>query len=189
MSGTSTTNEIRVDWAHELPNGGALGITFAPGKKDPSPRYHGVAWNRDGDADLARLRGYWGTGMLVSLIEDHELELLEITTLPTEALKHGLELVRFPIRDCSVPDDRAATERLVAQIVERMRAGLRVVVHCRGGIGRAGMIAACVLVELGTAPREAIAQVRRARDPRAVETREQERFVEDWRAPSARPDR
>lgn len=49
-------------------------------------------------------------------------------------------------------------------------------VHCRGGLGRAGTIAARLLVELGMQPTEAIAGVRAVR-PGAIETSDQEKFV------------
>lgn len=50
------------------------------------------------------------------------------------------------------------------------------VVHCRGGLGRAGTVGARLLVELGVTPAEAIQRVRQAR-PGAIETRQQERYV------------
>jgi ADP-ribosyl-[dinitrogen reductase] hydrolase len=51
-----------------------------------------------------------------------------------------------------------------------------VALHCYGGKGRTGTIAARLLVELGTAPALAIEHVRAAR-PGSIETREQEQFV------------
>ena len=55
-------------------------------------------------------------------------------------------------------------------------AGCDVLVHCRGGLGRAGTIAARLLVELGMEPETAIASVRAVR-PGAIETSDQEKFV------------
>lgn len=49
-------------------------------------------------------------------------------------------------------------------------------VHCRGGLGRAGIIAARLLIELGMEPTLAIENVRKIR-PGAIETCDQERFV------------
>mgnify|MGYP003345722415 CR=1 FL=1 len=56
------------------------------------------------------------------------------------------------------------------EMIERLlRAGANVPVHCKGGLGRAGMMAARLLVELGQPADEAIRAVRRAR-PGAIET-------------------
>jgi ADP-ribosylglycohydrolase len=52
------------------------------------------------------------------------------------------------------------------------------VVHCRGGLGRAGLVSSRLLVELGWEPDAAIQTVRRAR-PGAVETSVQERYIHD----------
>jgi hypothetical protein len=57
-----------------------------------------------------------------------------------------------------------------------LRSGSDVLVHCRGGLGRAGTIAARLLVELGMKPATAIASVRAVR-PGAIETSDQEKFV------------
>ena len=54
--------------------------------------------------------------------------------------------------------------------------GGRIVLHCRGGLGRTGTIAARLLVEFGIDTRAAIAAVRRVR-PGAIQTREQEEYV------------
>ena len=61
---------------------------------------------------------------------------------------------------------REATER-----------GEAVVVTCMGGLGRSGTVAACFLVDAGMSPDAAIAAVRTARGPRALETIAQEDFV------------
>ena len=52
----------------------------------------------------------------------------------------------------------------------------RVLVHCKGGLGRAGLVAARILVERGAAPMDAINLVRRVR-PGAIQTIRQEAYV------------
>ena len=54
--------------------------------------------------------------------------------------------------------------------------GQSIVVHCRGGLGRTGIVAARLLIELGEKPVTALERVRAAR-PGAVETAEQEEYV------------
>jgi ADP-ribosyl-[dinitrogen reductase] hydrolase len=49
-------------------------------------------------------------------------------------------------------------------------------VHCRGGLGRAGTVAARLLAELGMAPADAISRVRAVR-PGAIQTQAQREYV------------
>ena len=55
--------------------------------------------------------------------------------------------------------------------------GDSVVLTCMGGLGRSGTLAACYLVGRGMSPSAAIASVRQARGPRALETIAQEDFI------------
>ena len=57
--------------------------------------------------------------------------------------------------------------------------GTDVALHCRGGVGRAGTLAACARLMRGadSGSGAAIAAVRRLRCKRAVESRRQEQFV------------
>src|ERR1700726_4324710 len=52
--------------------------------------------------------------------------------------------------------------------IQRCTHGSDVLVHCRGGLGRAGTIASRLLIELGMVPETAIARVR-AFQPGAIE--------------------
>ncbi len=129
--------------------------------------------------DLLRLRD-WGARGLVTLIEDHELELLGVTPLPEEIEALGMRWWHLPIRDMDTPDAgfeirwRKAGQELCSLLGD----GFSVALHCRGGKGRTGTIAARLLVELGSAPALAIERVRAAR-PGSIETRAQEKFVHD----------
>jgi len=58
----------------------------------------------------------------------------------------------------------------------RVRAGFNVLVHCKGGLGRAGTIAARLLIELGVEPQKAVDQVRQSRVG-AIETQTQMSYV------------
>lgn len=174
---TSETHPIYLNFVHEGSGGGRIGLTFAPGKKDPVAMTGG--WDRDLATDLDALVAA-RVQVLVSLVEDAELTLLKIPTLVAEASARGLEVVRFPIVDVQPPREVAAARGVIALAVARVTDGKTVVFHCRGGLGRAGTMAACALVRLGELPEAAISRVRRAR-PGAIETREQERFVLEFR--------
>ena len=161
---------------------GRLGLTFAPGKRAVSSVY-GLRWDRDLDIDLRDLRLVHGTDVLVALIRDYEYELLGIPDLVERAEAHGMTVRRFEIEDVSVPEpaSEGAFRELIDELDAHLAAGRNLTVHCRGGLGRSGLVAACVLVRHGIGASEAIARVRAAR-PGAVETHGQERYVHAYAA-------
>lgn len=151
---------------------GTIGVTFCPGKIDAK-----VGWRRDLDIDMDVIEA-WGAVAVVTLIEDREFDLLDVPTLgPTVARRH-MDWFHLPIRDVSTPSQEfdKAWVRIGAALRARLRDGARLVVHCRGGLGRAGTVAARMLIDLGVAPKDAIARVRAVR-PGAIETLGQEAYV------------
>lgn len=174
---TSLSHPIEVAWLPlDLP--GKIGVTFAPGKRSSS--LYGTPWDRDLDADLNRLAGLYRVDLLMPLVEDFELNDLKIPNLQEEAERRGMVVWRLPIPDGGTPSVEGA--RQVARLaLSFARAGRRVMIHCRGGLGRAGTLACCCLVTLGRSPAEAIRLVRSVR-PGAVENAGQEQFVETFAA-------
>lgn len=177
---TSETHPIRVDWIDTALWPGRLGLTFAPGKKGASVLQAGVTHDRDLAADLDRL-AQQGVTVLAPLIEEHEFDLLGIPDYHTLTEAQGLTVVGCPIRDGDIPGDLPAFSALLDELMEHLLDGRVVVVHCRGGLGRAGLTAACLLTQAGMPPEQAIARVREAR-PGAVENTAQEQFVHDFAA-------
>lgn len=176
---TSITHPLRIDGVCVNEKGGRIGITFCPGKKQRSA-YSGN-WDRDLATDLAAIQR-WGASRLVTLLEKREMEELKVSNLGEEAMKLGLKWHHLPIRDVSIPDRTFEQEwqNHGRQLRECLRNGGAIVVHCKGGLGRAGTIAARLLVELGWEPEAAIRKVREVR-PGAIETAEQERYVRETR--------
>jgi protein-tyrosine phosphatase len=158
-------DRLRVDWV-EAPVPGRLGITLCPGRRD---RKRSLA------ADLAALAAA-GTTHLISLVTPHELVTLGIADLPDRVSALGIAHRHVAIADGQIPDAAVAV-RLTADVVALLRGGARVVVHCRGGLGRSGTVAALALRELGLSADEALLRVRRARGPWAVDPGKQEEFV------------
>jgi ADP-ribosyl-[dinitrogen reductase] hydrolase len=107
----------------------------------------------------------WGAAAVVTLVEEAELHELEIWDLEKEVRRRFMEWHHLPIRDVSVPD--AGFERSwpadAARLQALIDAGANVLIHCRGGLGRAGMVAARLLVERGADPEEAMRDVRAVR--------------------------
>ncbi|MEN5286257.1 cyclin-dependent kinase inhibitor 3 family protein [Stenotrophomonas lactitubi] len=180
MVRTSLSHPIRIAELAVGKKGGVIGITFAPGK------FQEVAmtgsWARDIDTDLAAIRA-WGADYLITLIEPWEFEELRIQTLPERAAVHGLIWHGLPILDGAAPDTRLLDKwgTLGLSLSRKLLAGQKVVVHCKGGLGRAGTVASLLLLDTKVAQSgdEAMRMVRQVR-PGAIETPEQEMFVRGW---------
>lgn len=177
---TSTTDPLRIATI-DVPNGGAIGITFAPGKRQLNA-LSGGTWARNLEADLSAISA-WGANTLVTLLEPQELAALAIPELATRAAAVGLEWYGLPITDGAAPNDRFLGPwlTLCPQFTRALQAGQRVVVHCKGGLGRAGTVACLLMHDLRLAKSvdQAVAMVRAVR-PGAIETPEQETFLKAW---------
>lgn len=181
------TRSVRTSRSHPLqiaaiPAGagmGRIGVTFCPGKTQLSAM--SGAWDRDLATDLDAVRD-WGAAAVVTLIEAHELTALQVEGLGDGVRARHMDWLHLPIRDVSVPDAafECAWQHAGPGLRARLRRGFDVVVHCKGGLGRAGTVAARLLAELGMAPEAAIQAVRAVR-PCAIETAAQERHVRSVR--------
>jgi ADP-ribosylglycohydrolase len=130
-----------------------------------------------------------GARVFIDLTEERELKPYKDIALGT-AKKLGispdsLEFHRFPIRDVSIPRSREEMNDIIRCIRKARLQHKTVYLHCRGGRGRTGTVAGCVLVSLfgfaGPAALAILADCReacaRARYDDSPETGEQRAFV------------
>lgn len=165
---TSLTHPLQISEVRASPSHGRIGITFCPGKHDHLA--HTGAWERDLQLDLDAI-SEWGAKLILTLVEPAELTSLKVPNLGQEIQNRGMLWYHLPIADYSIPTDDFEQQwaRQGRSIRQLLREGSDILVHCKGGLGRAGMIAARLLVELGMDPEEAILAVRNARKG-AIET-------------------
>lgn len=139
----------------------AIALTHCPGR------------DGDLDGDVAAIVA-WRATMLLSLVEDGEFA--DVAGFEQRLGRHGIGWLRYPIPDYGTPCDPSAWRALAGELRAALDRGGRLVIHCRAGLGRSGMIAARLLVERGQMVEAAIAAVRRAR-PGAIETAGQEAWI------------
>lgn len=187
MTRTSLTHPLHIATVATKPGYGRIGVTFCPGKIQPAGL--SGAWSRDLNRDVQAISD-WGACAVVTLVEQHELKALQVETLGDAIQARHMDWLHLPIRDVDVPGPafEAAWIQAGEGLRDRLRAGFDIVVHCKGGLGRAGTIAARLLAELGVDSGEAIARVRAVR-PGALETKAQEAHVMAIkRVPERQPD-
>jgi protein-tyrosine phosphatase len=116
--------------------------------------------------------------VVVPLVTDEEIKNKAARDLPKVYAKEKLEVIRFPIPDLTSPSVNEVTES-IEKIVVELRAGKRVVVHCNAGLGRTGVVLACILCHIsGMNGDEAITFTKKYLSLNMTD--EQIRFVRKW---------
>lgn len=174
--GRATPN--RIDTVNVPGYVGCMGLVACPGIRVSaiSP-----ASKKNLGIDLQEINE-WGANGVVCFLEAHELAIARIEELPDRVQEAGMWWRLLPIVDMGTPtqefEDVWAEEGEL--IRHALRIGERVVFHCYAGLGRTGMMAARILVEMGMDPEVAITTVRQD-NSRRIQNEKQEDLVRSCR--------
>jgi protein-tyrosine phosphatase len=117
-----------------------------------------------------------GIECIVSLLEAAESSMLGLDTEAEVVTDNGMSFISFPITDYGVPSSQGDFSILIADLFQQLKEGSNVLLHCRGGVGRSGLVAAGVLLQTGLDPIPAFNCVSDKRGIRVPETTQQR----DW---------
>jgi protein-tyrosine phosphatase len=90
--------------------------------------------------------------------------------------------VSLPIPDRDVPKSESAFARALEKLGKELRSGRNVVLHCRQGVGRTGLVAACLLLTKAMDTETAVRRVTQVRGTAVPETPEQRRWIDQYAA-------
>ncbi|MFY9660394.1 MAG: dual specificity protein phosphatase family protein [Terriglobales bacterium] len=148
------------------------------GKLALSARPRGGDWLGDEMAAWRRA----GIDTVFSLLTPEEEEDLDLKQEAHEANAHEMKFLSLRIPDRQVPNSESELSAVLDRIEGDLSAGKNVVVHCRQGVGRTGLVAACLLVTKGRSPKAAIQTISSARGTAVPETAEQRRWIDHYAA-------
>jgi protein-tyrosine phosphatase len=123
-----------------------------------------------------------GVDVIVSLLEPDEASWLGLRDEGPLAEAAGIHFLSYPIPDVHVPGNVASFRAFVARLADRLRAGERIGVHCRGSIGRSTVTAACTLIHIGWNAKEALRAIEAARGCEIPDTEEQLGWILKYKA-------
>ncbi|WP_192889585.1 cyclin-dependent kinase inhibitor 3 family protein [Vibrio bathopelagicus] len=133
---TMTNSQVHPTWQLDLETG-ALVLTPCPGTK-----------NADLDVSLAQLKAQ-GVEAVVTALDSEELASKNVSKLGEKAQALGMQWFQIEIEDDCAPGADFAVKWQAAspalhQVVDN---GGKVAMHCMGGSGRTGLLAAHLLLE------------------------------------------
>ena len=149
-----------------------------PGKLAVAARPRGGDWLKDDIAGWKRAR----IDAVLSLLTPDEEREMDLSAEAGEAKAQGMEFASFPIADRQVPRSEAKWAEVLETMSRALLDGKNVLVHCRQGIGRSGLVAACLLVRNGMSPGAAVESVSAARGLSVPETAEQRDWIDHYAA-------
>jgi protein-tyrosine phosphatase len=154
---------VQIYWI-SLGQSGRLGIM---------PRPRGNDWLED-EVESLKMSG---VDLIVSLLEYDKINELGLVEEQAFCEANGIEFINFPIRDRSVPASRKVFLELATRLATCVAEGKSVVVHCRQGVGRSSLLAACVLCLHGSSADEAFEEIQDARGCAVPDTEEQREWL------------
>ncbi len=111
-----------------------------------------------------------GAEAVLTLMPSAELAQNAASDLPALCAAKDLLWLHLPVADEQVPqaDFDAAWAATIVQIQELLAADKAIAIHCKGGSGRTGLVAARILIDCGLPHAEAVAMVQTLR-PKAIQ--------------------
>jgi protein-tyrosine phosphatase len=137
------------------------------------PRPRGGEWLED-DLKAWAQAGVQNVVSLLTSAESRELDLQNEATICGQV---GLHFASHPIPDRQTPPTTSPSIALIREIDGWLDAGQSTIIHCRMGIGRSAMLAACVMEMNGLALKTAFATIARVRGVAVPDTDEQREWA------------
>jgi len=147
-----------------------------PGRLAIASRPRGGDWLTDELGNWKRA----GIGTVLSLLTPEEELELGLGAEGGEVARQGIEFRSLPIADRRIPTSETSFTRVLEELDRNLESGKNVLVHCRQGIGRSGLVAACLLIAKGLSPGAAVTAVSEARGTAIPETEEQREWIEHY---------
>ena len=136
-----------------LGDGSTLIFTPCPGTKEVSLR------------ESLRQLVEGGARAVITLMPADEMARNDASTLPEVCLEMGIRWFHFPIEDDASPGQgfEQPWEEQKQQVFEMLNQRMAIAIHCKGGSGRTGLMAAIIMLERGIPFEQTVSQVKSLR--------------------------
>ena len=136
-------------------------------------RPRGGDWLEDEIASWQRI----DIDVVISTLTKEENAELDLAGEEEACIGGKIAFVAFPIEDHGTPSSQKGTLELVRRLEQELALGKKIAIHCRQGVGRSALLAACVLAVSGVEPDSAWGRIAKGRGCAVPDTNEQMEWV------------
>jgi protein-tyrosine phosphatase len=140
------------------------------------PRPRGGEWLED---EIAGWKA-GGVDVVLCLLQSNEIAELDLAAEERLCRDFGITYLAFAIPDRGVPADAVKFKQLALDLCDRLRKRQSVAIHCRAGIGRASLAAACAMIMMRFKADQALSLIARARGLLVPDTALQRDWIREF---------
>ncbi len=120
-----------------------------------------------------------GASAILTLMPKEEMQRNAVVDMPELCAQLGLQWFHLPIEDDHAPEQEFTAAWNVAKekVHALLASGKSIAIHCKGGSGRTGLVAAQILLERGVSLDEVIERVRAIR-PNALQVPVHQTYIQ-----------
>ncbi len=118
-----------------------------------------------------------GVNVLVSLLTCEEAHEMGLKKEKDWCEKYEIEFINFAIEDRQVPSSSEKAKQLAETLDSYLTEDKKILIHCRGGIGRATLIAGLLLQKRGYTTTQLLEKISQIRGVPVPDTDEQVRWL------------
>ncbi|MGI9274602.1 MAG: dual specificity protein phosphatase family protein [Endozoicomonas sp.] len=144
-----------------------IGLTPCPGTQE-APLHESLSTLKD-----------WGARAILTLMPEQEMADNQVSNLGKETEQLGMHWFHLPIADDEGPAAafQAAWASAGPVVHQLLNEGNSIAIHCKGGSGRTGLVAAQIMLEQGMGLQESIRLIK-AQRPGAFSAPAQQEYIQ-----------
>ena len=119
-----------------------------------------------------------GVDSVLSLLTEQEEADLRLEEEGERVRAQDMKFLSLPIEDRQVPRSPTELAGTLEILNDELSRGKNVVIHCRQGVGRSGLVGACLMIAAGMNAQTAIDRLSAGRGVSIPETAEQRRWID-----------
>ncbi|WP_432464569.1 MULTISPECIES: phosphatase domain-containing putative toxin [unclassified Agarivorans] len=124
---------------------------------------------------------YKNSPALLTMMTKQELADMQVSDLPKHAVTYDMQWFHLPIEDDTVPDQawEEHFQSVLPRFLQLINNGMSLSLHCKGGSGRTGLVAARIMLALGFELEDCIAKIKAVR-PNAFSVPAQLEYIQQF---------